>query len=127
MVMGLNGDHTFGFTGAGRICLDPAWEKRERLTTAFAQDSAQDETDVSGPFAKPTHEIGKPFTSEWHIYPHPVAVGGEPRLQIPPDAVQHLELVFFARKSSFLRVRAGGIEHPFVVGRNGRVVAGVEQ
>src|SRR5689334_15520927 len=58
----------------------------------FAQEAAQHEPDIRRAFAEPPHEIGKPFASEGNVDAHPVAVPDEERLQIAPDAVEHLEL-----------------------------------
>src|SRR5215203_2747660 len=114
MLTGLIRDHVFGYIGGERICLDVSWEK-ERLSPAFAEDPAEDETDIGRPFAETSHEIRKPLPPERHVYPHPVALAGQGGLQVAPDAVQHLKLVLVDRALALRRVRAGGVEHVLIV------------
>jgi hypothetical protein len=68
-------------------------ESRELARLAFAQHAPDHETDIGGPLAKTPHEVREPFTTEWNIDADAEAVARERRLQIAPDAVQHLELV----------------------------------
>src|SRR5690349_19536838 len=59
---------------------------------SFVEDRAHDKSDIGGSFAEPPHEIRKPLPAERHVNADPVALGGQRRLQVAADAVQHLEL-----------------------------------
>ena len=79
MLMGPNGNHNFGYTSAGRICLGRGGRKGKSLP-AFAEDATQDEADVGWPLTKAPHEIRKPLAPERHVNPNPMSLAGERRL-----------------------------------------------
>ena len=62
------------------------------MTPLSGGDAAQHEPDVRGSLAEASHEVREPLPPERHVDPHAVALLHERGLQIPPDAVQHLEL-----------------------------------
>ena len=57
----------------------------------FPEYSAENESDVGRPFAETAREIRKPLPAERNIDANAVAFLRERALQIPADAVQHLE------------------------------------
>src|SRR5689334_133295 len=62
-----------------------------------AEEISQDEEYVGRPLRQPPHIVGIPGAPERHVQPHPPAVGDQFALQVPADAVQHLELEGLAR------------------------------
>src|SRR5258708_25717191 len=56
------------------------------------EDAADYESDIRRPLTEPAHEVGKPFAAEWNIDAHAIARLHQHRLEVPADAVQHLEL-----------------------------------
>src|SRR3954464_12711644 len=72
-------------------------EFARRADLTFVQDGAKNEADIGWPFTQPAHEIGKPLLTERNVDPDAIAVRDQGRLQITPDAVQHLELEAICR------------------------------
>lgn len=66
-------------------------QARDRLP--LAHHAADHETDIGWALAEAPHEVREPFTTEWNIDAHMEAVPRQRRLEIAPDAVQHLELI----------------------------------
>src|SRR5215203_6469809 len=94
---------------------------RSCRSRAFPEEAAEDEADVGRAFAETAHEVGKPFAPEWNVDADPVALRRELRLQVTPDAVEHLELVPVFGYAAFAREAPGGVNHGRVVRRDCRV------
>src|SRR5215203_3821720 len=79
------------YVGRRRPSSDPP-NVQER-TSALAEDAANHESDIGGAFTEPAHEVGEPFTPEWNVDADPVTLLMQRVLQVPPDAIEHLEFV----------------------------------
>src|SRR5260221_1972438 len=62
-----------------------------RPLTPFLEHAADDEPDVGRALAETPHEIWKPLAAKRDVDAQRVAVGGKLRLQVGPDAVEHLK------------------------------------
>ena len=88
----------------------------------LVSDAPQNRRDVGGALAQTAHEIRKPFASEWHVDPQPVAGGDEHALQISPDAVEHLEFETVGRDLVVALQKRNGPINGWSVSTNGQTV-----
>src|SRR5262245_64109672 len=97
------------------------------LPPGLPEKIPQDEQYIGRTLRQPPHIVRVPGAAERHIQTYAITLPDQFRLQVPPDSIEHLELESIPWDRPRRDVLLACVDYSLVVGRDGRILAAVEQ